>query len=66
MSQLLHRGPDLPALLTVAECAKALRCSDETIRRRIHDGSLQGVRLGAVLRIPAAELERVLRPEVEQ
>jgi excisionase family DNA binding protein len=61
MSQdLLRQTDDAPALLTVAEVAAALRVSDETIRRRIGDGTIAGLRLGSVLRVPARELERVL------
>lgn len=46
-------------LLTVAECANALRVSPETIRRHFDDGTLAGVRLGSVRRVFASELERL-------
>lgn len=33
-------------------------CSSEKIRRMYHDGELAGFRLGKLIRIPAAEVER--------
>jgi excisionase family DNA binding protein len=47
-------------LLTVAEVADALRVSGETIRRRVADRTIHGVVLGRVIRIPHAEIERLL------
>jgi excisionase family DNA binding protein len=47
-------------LLKVAEVAVALRVSGETIRRRVADGTIRGVVLGRVIRIPRGELERLL------
>ena len=47
------------ALLTVRECASRLRVSEETIRRRVDDGSLASVRLGSVRRVFASELDRL-------
>ena len=51
-----------PTLLTVKEVAHDLRVSDATIHRRINDGTLHAVRLGAVVRVPAAEITRLLEP----
>lgn len=65
MAQLAQHSRAIPALLTVAEVASTLRVSDETIRRRVADGSLRGVRLGGIIRVPAAELERMLAPDDE-
>jgi excisionase family DNA binding protein len=59
MSQLSR---EIPALLTIAEVASSLRVSDETIRRRVADGSLRSVRFGGIIRVPALEPERVLHP----
>jgi excisionase family DNA binding protein len=53
-----------PELLTVGEVAQLLRCSEETVRRRIREGSLPAYHLGApgsAIRIPRAELLRWLR-----
>lgn len=47
-------------MLTVAEVAERLRVSEETVRRRIHDGTIRAVSLGRVLRVSLAELERLL------
>jgi excisionase family DNA binding protein len=51
-------------LLTVAELARELRVSEPTVYRRIHDGSIVAVRLGACgpLRIPRDSLETFLQP----
>lgn len=43
---------------TVAEAAQALGVSDQTIARRIKDGSLQATRLGKRLLLPASEIEK--------
>jgi excisionase family DNA binding protein len=50
-------------LLTVAEVAERLRCSEPTVRRRIRDGQIPAVKLGqdrSVIRIDAAELNNWL------
>jgi excisionase family DNA binding protein len=62
-----HNGRVVPgqinreALPTVRETASVLHVSTETIRRRLKDGQLHGVRLGKVIRVPASEVDRVLR-----
>ena len=46
-------------LLTVAEVAQQLRCSEPTVRRRVRDGQIPAVKLGhgrSIIRIDAAEL----------
>ena len=48
------------AVLTVAQVAKVLQCSEKTVRRRLNDGSLPAVRIGRLLRIPAAALRRLM------
>ena len=50
-------------LLTVAEVAQRLRCSEPTVRRRVRDGQIPAVKLGhgrSVIRINAAELNNWL------
>jgi excisionase family DNA binding protein len=52
-----------PRFLTVAQAAVALGVSGPTIRRWVRDGHLVGVQIGGpdgVLRIPEAELERLV------
>jgi excisionase family DNA binding protein len=47
-------------LLTVAEVAGRLRCSEPTVRRRIRAGEIPAVKLGrgrSAIRIDPAELE---------
>jgi excisionase family DNA binding protein len=47
-------------LLTVAEVAGRLRCSEPTVRRRIRAGEIPAVKLGrgrSAIRIDTAELE---------
>jgi len=48
----------MDALLSVREVADALGVHPETIRRLIHDGRLDAIRVGRVLRIDRAELDR--------
>jgi len=53
-------------LLTVRECADALRQSSATVYRKVADGSLPALRLGAhgPLRIRVSALEDHLRPRL--
>jgi excisionase family DNA binding protein len=52
-----------PCFLTVAQAAVALGVSGPTIRRWVKDGHLVAVQVGGadgVLRVPEAELERLI------
>lgn len=65
-SQGRHASPDaLPALVTPAEAAQALRMSVGSIYRAVKEGEIRAVRVTdkkrGALRIPASELERLLR-----
>ena len=51
--------PDL-GLLSVREVADQLGVHPETIRRLIHDGRIDAVRVGRALRVPWASLDGVL------
>ena len=53
-------------VLTVPEVADRLRINEETVRRWLRTGKIQGVRLGgtrAGYRIPESEVDRLLSPE---
>jgi excisionase family DNA binding protein len=56
--------------LTVKEAAERLRQNEQTVRRRLREGSLPGVRVGegarAAWRIPAAALEEMLDAEKDR
>lgn len=53
-----------PLLLTLKEAAAQLQVSDDTVRRRIADGTLPAVRLGPrTLRISVAALEGYIRDQ---
>lgn len=52
----------LPRMLTVSEVAKRLRISKMTIYRMIDRGEIEHVRIGRIVRIPAAELVRLETP----
>ena len=56
--------PAVAELLTVAEVARRLRQSQDTIRRKISGGELEAVRLGehGPLRIPEDALAAHLKP----
>jgi excisionase family DNA binding protein len=47
---MLHEAA--PELLTVREVAERLRCSEDTVRRRVAAGELPAVRTGAGPRTP--------------
>lgn len=50
---------------TIAQAAEYLGCSQRTIRRRIADGTIKAHKIGkngALIRIKADQLERVLTP----
>jgi excisionase family DNA binding protein len=47
-------------LVSVREVARRLGVHPETIRRLIHDGRLEAVRIGRVLRVESSELESFL------
>lgn len=55
-----NRGPrigpadDQHPLMTVAEAARALRVSQMTIRRAIHEGTFEAVQIGRAYRVPRA------------
>ena len=53
--------PGSKRLISCAEAGRLLNCSDETIRKWYHDGTLEGVRLGKhMLRIHFASVERLM------
>jgi excisionase family DNA binding protein len=58
---LTEVGSNVTATLySVRHVADQLGVHPETVRRLIHDGRLQAVRIGRVLRIDASELDRFL------
>lgn len=57
------RTDDLATYLTIPEAASRLRCSTDTIRRRIKSGDLPAVLFAGKYRITVADLETMLRSE---
>lgn len=62
-----HRSPDpadtpAPRAHSVVAAAKIAGISPSSMRRRIEDGTIRAVRLGARVLVPVSELERVLSP----
>lgn len=53
---------DLPELLTPSEAAKALRVTDQTIRRMLREGELVGVRVGKRWVVAKDSIRELLRP----
>ena len=47
-------------LLTVEEVANRLRCHPQTVRRFIWSGKLDHVKVGGLVRVPEAALQRLL------
>jgi len=60
------RPQGLPALLTISECAEALRLTPQSVRRQIRAGTIPAVTIGnqrsATIRVPAAALAEALEP----
>ena len=54
--------PPSKDLMTVSEVAGRLRVSRMTIYRMIDRGEIEHVRIGRIVRIPAAELVRLETP----
>jgi excisionase family DNA binding protein len=53
-------GPDPDRLVSVREVASQLGVHPETIRRLIHDGRLDAVRVGRVLRVHREAVDHFL------
>ncbi|MCW3159453.1 excisionase family DNA-binding protein [Micropruina sonneratiae] len=51
-----------PARLSIAEAARRIGVSDDTIRRRIANGQLKAVRSGRIIRISEDALEQMFHP----
>jgi excisionase family DNA binding protein len=49
-----------PEVVPISTACKVLSISKTTASRRIADGSIRAVRIGPTLRIPVAELRRLL------
>ena len=58
------RLDDLPELITVPETASVLRCGPTTVREMLRRGELCPVKVGRLVRIRRAELEKIVRGEV--
>ena len=52
-------------LLTVREVANRLKVNVMTIYRRIWNGQIKSIKIGRLIRIPAKEVERILKKENE-
>lgn len=50
--------------LSPAEVAARYGVSTQTIRRRIHDGTLPATRVGKLLRVDPSDLDRLERPHL--
>ena len=51
---------DRPALLTLAEVAALLRCTRRTVERQVACQRLHVLKIGRVVRVESAELDRYL------
>lgn len=54
-----------PPSLTQAETARRLGVSRWTVRRMLNNGRLRGAWIGSRTRIPASEVDRILRAQEE-
>lgn len=48
--------------ISIAEAARRVGVSDDTIRRRIASGQLRAVRSGRIIRIPEDALDQMFHP----
>lgn len=60
-TQLLNGPPPLPELMTVAEVAEILRTTPSTVRARIEDGTIPGVRIGKKFLVARAVIAQKLK-----
>ncbi|WP_255773523.1 helix-turn-helix domain-containing protein [Mycobacteroides abscessus] len=51
-------------MLTVAETAEMLRCSESLIYAQLKDGRLRGVKVGRRRLIPSAEIDRLIAGDI--
>ena len=51
---------DLPEVVPISEACRVLRISRATASRRIADGSIRAIHIGPTIRVPVAELRRLL------
>lgn len=59
-----HMNPDeRPELMTRAEAARRLRVSVTTLARMYDSGMIRAIRVGKGVRIPTAEVDRMIRGE---
>jgi excisionase family DNA binding protein len=56
----------LEQLLTVAETAKTLNCSERTVHRTIARGELRAIKINGLVRIVPADLEDFIRDHRSQ
>lgn len=54
--------PTSTTKISIAEAARRIGVSDDTIRRRIANGQLRAVRSGRIIRIPVEALEQMFHP----
>lgn len=59
--QTKQTEPTTEQLLTVKEFADAIRVSVSTVRNWIRNGTIQAVKMGRNFKIPASELERIMK-----
>jgi excisionase family DNA binding protein len=52
-------------LLSTREAARLLMVSEPTIKRRVYDGTIPSITIGALRRIPRDALERWVRERIE-
>jgi excisionase family DNA binding protein len=51
---------DIPEAVPISEACRVLSISRATASRRIADGSLLAIRIGPTIRVPVAELRRLV------
>jgi excisionase family DNA binding protein len=49
------------ANLTIKECARLLALSELTVRKLAWDGKIKSTRIGKAVRVPASEVDRIIK-----
>jgi excisionase family DNA binding protein len=54
---------DIPEAVPISEACRVLSISRATASRRIADGSIRAIHIGPTIRVPVAELRRLVGEE---
>lgn len=53
-------------MLTIAEAARRLGVGHQLVRRLVNEGTLRGIHVGRLVRVPESELKTFIRAQQER